>query len=130
MRVLLDVFAVLVERGRADTGVRRGRLGLEHVGGIGCLGGPGTNQRVQLVDEQDDLPVAGGDLLDEGLEAILEFPAVLRAGDHGLRSIAMSVLFLSDSGTSPLTMRRASPSAIAVLPTPGSPISTGLFVRD
>ena len=34
----------------------------------------------------------------------------------------------SDSGTSPLTMRNARPSTIAVLPTPGSPISTGLFL--
>src|SRR5690606_4240645 len=32
------------------------------------------------------------------------------------------------SGTSPLTMRWARPSAIAVLPTPGPPISTGLFL--
>src|SRR4051812_13283673 len=32
-----------------------------------------------------------------------------------------------DSGTSPSTMRWARPSAIAVLPTPGSPMSTGLF---
>ncbi len=32
------------------------------------------------------------------------------------------------SGTSPLTMRWARPSTIAVLPTPGSPISTGLFL--
>ena len=31
------------------------------------------------------------------------------------------------SGTSPATIRCASPSAIAVLPTPGSPIRTGLF---
>ena len=31
------------------------------------------------------------------------------------------------SGTSPETIRCASPSAMAVLPTPGSPISTGLF---
>ena len=31
------------------------------------------------------------------------------------------------SGTSACTIRRASPSAMAVLPTPGSPISTGLF---
>ena len=37
-------------------------------------------------------------------------------------------LSLSPSGTSPLTMRCASPSTIAVLPTPGSPISTGLFL--
>ena len=32
------------------------------------------------------------------------------------------------SGTSPDTIRWARPSAIAVLPTPGSPISTGLFL--
>ncbi len=44
------------------------------------------------------------------------------------RSSAIKCLFLSESGTSPLTMRCASPSTIAVLPTPGSPISTGLFL--
>src|SRR6202451_185643 len=33
----------------------------------------------------------------------------------------------SASGTSPETILRARPSTIAVLPTPGSPISTGLF---
>ncbi len=43
-------------------------------------------------------------------------------------SSAINCLSFSDSGTSPLTMRSASPSAIAVLPTPGSPISTGLFL--
>ncbi len=34
-------------------------------------------------------------------------------------SMATMRLFLSDSGTSPLTMRRARPSTMAVLPTPG-----------
>ena len=42
-------------------------------------------------------------------------------------SRAQTRLPLSPSGTSPATMRCASPSTIAVLPTPGSPISTGLF---
>mmetsp|Transcript_3787 Transcript_3787/g.14038 ORF Transcript_3787/g.14038 Transcript_3787/m.14038 type:complete len:251 (+) Transcript_3787:1819-2571(+) len=37
-------------------------------------------------------------------------------------------LTFSDSGTSPATMRCARPSTMAVLPTPGSPISTGLFL--
>ncbi len=37
-------------------------------------------------------------------------------------------LFLRVSGTSPFTMRCAKPSTIAVLPTPGSPINTGLFL--
>ena len=43
------------------------------------------------------------------------------------RSIATIRLFFNDSGTSPETIRRANPSTMAVLPTPGSPIRTGLF---
>ena len=43
-------------------------------------------------------------------------------------SSASSFLLRRLSGTSPSTMRSASPSAMAVLPTPGSPISTGLFL--
>ena len=37
------------------------------------------------------------------------------------------VLSLSPSGTSPRKIRCARPSTMAVLPTPGSPMSTGLF---
>ena len=44
------------------------------------------------------------------------------------RSSATIRFSRNPSGTSPRTMRWASPSAIAVLPTPGSPISTGLFL--
>ena len=40
--------------------------------------------------------------------------------ENNLRSLRFS-------GTSPFTIRIARPSAIAVLPTPGSPIRTGLF---
>ena len=43
------------------------------------------------------------------------------------RSSATTRLSLRPSGTSPRTMRWARPSTIAVLPTPGSPIRTGLF---
>ena len=43
------------------------------------------------------------------------------------RSSAHTRLPRRISGTSPMKMRRASPSTIAVFPTPGSPISTGLF---
>jgi hypothetical protein len=42
-------------------------------------------------------------------------------------SSAMIRLSRMPSGQSPWTMRSAKPSAIAVLPTPGSPMSTGLF---
>ena len=44
------------------------------------------------------------------------------------RSSEITRLSLSVSGTSPRTIRWARPSAIAVLPTPGSPIRTGLFL--
>ncbi len=43
-------------------------------------------------------------------------------------SSAISVRPLRLSGTSPLAMRSARPSAIAVLPVPGSPMSAGLFL--
>ena len=43
-------------------------------------------------------------------------------------SSAITRRFCRLSGTSPETIRCASPSTIAVLPTPGSPISTGLFL--
>ena len=42
-------------------------------------------------------------------------------------SSEMSRLPFKPSGTSPCAIRRAKPSTIAVLPTPGSPIRTGLF---
>ena len=38
------------------------------------------------------------------------------------------VLSFKEKGTSPLKIRQARPSTIAVLPTPGSPIRTGLFL--
>ena len=44
-------------------------------------------------------------------------------------SRAKTVLSRSPSGTSPLSIRWARPSTMAVLPTPGSPIRTGLFLR-
>ena len=51
--VLLDVLAVLVERGRADAAqLAAGQRGLEHVGGVHrALGRARADQRVQLVDE-------------------------------------------------------------------------------
>ena len=80
--VLLDVLAVLVQRRGAHAlqlAARERRL--QHVGGVdGALGRAGAHQGVQLVDEQDDVPV-GGDLVHDRLEPLLELAAVLGAGD-------------------------------------------------
>ena len=84
-RVLLHVLAVLVERGRAHRAqLAAGQHRLEQVGGVHRpLGRAGADDRVQLVDEQDDL--AGGvlDLLQHRLQAVLELAAVLGARQQG-----------------------------------------------
>ena len=82
--VLLDVLAVLVERGGADAvqlAARQG--GLQQVAGVhGALGLAGADDGVQLVDEQDDAPALGLHLREHGLEALLELAAVFGAGDQ------------------------------------------------
>ena len=79
--VLLHVLAVLVERRGAHRAQRAaGQHRLEQVRGVHrALGRAGADDRVQLVDEQDDL--AGGvlDLLQHRLQAVLELAAVLGA---------------------------------------------------
>ena len=55
-------------------------------------------------------------------------PRNLAPAISAARSRANRRLVLRFSGTSPFTMRIARPSAIAVLPTPGSPIKIGLFL--
>ncbi len=55
-------------------------------------------------------------------------PRYIAPATRAEMSRVTSSLSLSDSATSPATMRWARPSTTAVLPTPGSPISTGLFL--
>src|SRR5262247_3665893 len=59
--VLLDVLAVLRRRGRADAlDLAPAERGLEDVGGVErALRGAGADQRVQLVDEDDDVVALG-----------------------------------------------------------------------
>ena len=82
--VLLDVLAVLVERGRTDrVQLAPGEHRLEQVRRVHrTFRGTRPDDRVQLVDEQHDLAVRVLDLLEDGLEALLELAAVLGAGDQ------------------------------------------------
>ena len=55
---------------------------LQHVGRVdGALGGARADDRVQLVDEEDDLALGLPDVLEDGLQPLLELAAVLRAGE-------------------------------------------------
>ena len=60
-----------------------GERGLEQVGGIHrAVGLAGADQRVHLVDEQDDAAGRRRDLLQHGLQPLLELAAIFRAGDQ------------------------------------------------
>ena len=79
--VLLEVLAVLVERGGADRlQLTAGEHRLEDRRGVDrAFGRARTDERVQLVDEQDDV-AAGADLLQHLLQALLEVAAVAGPG--------------------------------------------------
>ena len=59
-------------------------------------------------------------------------PRYLAPATKAAKSNSKITLSFKLSGTSCRTIRQANPSTIAVLPTPGSPINTGLFfvLRD
>ena len=82
--VLLDVLAVLVGRRGADRlQLAAGEHRLEDRRRVdGALGGTGPDERVDLVDEQQDV-AAGLDLLEHLLQALLEVAAVAGPGDEG-----------------------------------------------
>ena len=79
--VLLDVLAVLVERGGADQSqLAAGQHRLDHVARVHrrLAGRAGADDGVQLVDEGDDLAGRVLDVVEHGLEPLLELAAVLR----------------------------------------------------
>src|SRR6266540_880187 len=81
-RVLLDALAVLVQRRGTDHAqLAAGEHWLQHVAGVHrALRSARAHNRMQLVDEGDDLAVALPDLAEHGLQPFLELAAVLGAG--------------------------------------------------
>ncbi len=82
--ILLDMLLVLVERGGADAvqlAARQRRL--QQVGRIHrAVGLAGADQRMHLVDEEDEVALARGDFLQHGLQPLLELAAIFRARDQ------------------------------------------------
>ncbi len=82
-RVLFNVFPVFVRGGGADDlEVAARERGLQDIRGVGgALRGAGADDRVQLVDEEDD--IAGiADLIHGRLDALLKITAVFGPRDH------------------------------------------------
>ena len=101
--VLLDVLAILVEGGGADAlHLASAQCRLDDVGGVHCaLGGSGTNDSVQLVDEKDDV-LGSANLVHHGLDAFLELAAVLGAGYHQREVEGDDAFFAQNLGDVPL----------------------------
>ena len=83
-RVLLDMFAIFVERGGADAmQLAAGQRRFEQIGSVhGAVGLAGADQSVHLVDEQNDLALRRLDLAQHGFEPLLELAAIFGAGDQ------------------------------------------------
>ena len=82
--VLLDVLAIFIQRGGADAVQLAARQhGLEEVAGVHRpFGLARPDDVVQLIDEQNDPTLGFLDLLEDGLEALLELTPILRARDQ------------------------------------------------
>ena len=82
--VLLDILAKLVERGRADAAeLAPGERGFEQVRGVHrAFGLAGTDDKMQLVDEQDDPAFRRSHFLQNRLQSLLELAAKLGPGDE------------------------------------------------
>ncbi len=78
--------------------------------------------------KRTNLPSASTISFSTALRRSSNSPRYFAPATRAPMSSAMIRLSFRPSGTSPRTIRWARPSTIAVLPTPGSPIRTGLFL--
>ena len=83
-RILLDVLPIFVQGGGADqTQFSSGQHGFKHVARVhGPFDGTRPDDGVDLIDEGDDLTVGALDLIENGLETLLEFATVFAASHH------------------------------------------------
>ncbi len=97
--VLLQVFPVFIQRGRTDgLQLTASQHRLQDARRVDrALGRTGTDERVDLVDEQHDV-AAGLDLLEHLLQALLEVTAVTRAGDERAQVERVDLLVLERLG--------------------------------
>ena len=83
-RIFLDVLTVFVECGganHAQLAAREHRL--DHVARVHRAFGPASaNDRMEFVDEGNDLAFGIGDLLEHRLQTLFELAAVLRSCEH------------------------------------------------
>src|SRR5205085_2676679 len=98
--IFFDVLLIFVERRRADGAQLAAReRRLEHVRRVHrSFGRAGADERVQLVDEENDVSFALFDFFDDRLQTIFELAAIFRAGNHGAEVEGDDALVLETFG--------------------------------
>ena len=91
-----------------------------------ALGLAGAHQSVELVDKEDYVALLF-DVLDGVLEPLLKFAAVFAAGDHAAQVQREDALAAEGFGHLAGDDELRKPLHHRALPTPGSPMRTGLF---
>lgn len=129
-RHLFDVLAVLIQRCGTDAvQFASCQHRFQHVSGIHrAVGLSGADDQMQLIDEQNDFPSLFLTSSRTAFRRSSNSPRYFAPATRAPISREKMVLSFRLSGTSPLAIRWARPSTTAVLPTPGSPIRTGLFL--
>ena len=130
-RVLLEVLLVFAPRRRGDRAQLAAReRRLQQVRRVVLAGlAARADDRVRLVDEQDDRMRALLHLVDHALQAVLELALHARAGlqqphvEHVQRDATQRRRHVVGRDA------QREPSTTAVLPTPASPVMIGLFWR-
>ena len=83
-RILLDIFAIFVERRRSDAvKLTAAQRWFQEVAGVHrALGLPGADDGVNLVDEEDDVAFGLADLVEYALQPFLELAPIFRTCDE------------------------------------------------
>ena len=91
------LFVLIQRRGADGAQFAAGQRRLEQIAGVHrSFGLSRADHRVQFIDEQNHLPIALLNFLNDSLEPILKLAAIFGAGDQAPMSSAMIRLFLSD----------------------------------
>ena len=82
--VFFDVLVIFVQRRGADGAqLPASERGFQHIRGVHrAFGGSGADERVEFVNEKNDLALRFFDFLEDGFESVFEFAAIFRAREH------------------------------------------------
>lgn len=127
--IFFKVFLIFVDSRGADAlQIATGQGRFEDISRIhGAFDGTSPDELMDFVDKEDDRVVLFN-RVEDTFDPFFKFTTVLGTGDDTGQIEEKMRLSSRLSGTLPVMMRWARPSAMAVLPTPGAPMRTGLFL--